>query len=213
MTDWKKLQNGSDIRGVALAGVEGEDVNLTSEVAGILGRCFVAWLSKRNNKQHISVSVGHDPRLSSTQVKDAVIEGLEASGAKAFDCELASTPAMFMTTIDNETPVDGAIMVTASHLPWNRNGLKFFTPQGGLGKKDIKELLLMAEQGEYEKENLSGEAAKWDFMEKYCQQLRDYIKGEVNKGGPAAGGPRHRGGCGQRIGWFLPREGTEAPGG
>lgn len=151
MTDWKKLQNGSDIRGVALAGVEGEDVNLTSEVAGILGRCFVAWLSKRNNKQHISVSVGHDPRLSSTQVKDAVIEGLEASGAKAFDCELASTPAMFMTTIDNESPVDGAIMVTASHLPWNRNGLKFFTPQGGLGKKDIKELLLMAEQGEYEK--------------------------------------------------------------
>lgn len=135
MTDWKKLQNGSDIRGVALAGVEGEDVNLTSEVAGILGRCFVAWLSKRNNKQHISVSVGHDPRLSSTQVKDAVIEGLEASGAKAFDCELASTPAMFMTTIDNESPVDGAIMVTASHLPWNRNGLKFFTPQGGLGKR------------------------------------------------------------------------------
>lgn len=182
MTDWKKLQNGSDIRGVALAGVEGEDVNLTSEVAGILGRCFVAWLSKRNNKQHISVSVGHDPRLSSTQVKDAVIEGLEASGAKAFDCELASTPAMFMTTIDNESPVDGAIMVTASHLPWNRNGLKFFTPQGGLGKKDIKELLLMAEQGEYEKENLSGEAAKWNFMEKYCQLLRDYIKGEVNKG-------------------------------
>lgn len=46
MTDWKKLQNGSDIRGVALAGVEGEDVNLTSEVAGILGRCFVAWLSE-----------------------------------------------------------------------------------------------------------------------------------------------------------------------
>ena len=188
MTDWKKLQNGSDIRGVALAGVEGEDVNLTSEVASILGRCFVAWLSKRNNKQHISVSVGHDPRLSSTQVKDAVIEGLDARGAQAFDCELASTPAMFMTTIDNETPVDGAIMVTACHLPWIRIGLKSFTPHGGLGKNDIKELLLMAELGEYEKENLSGEAAKWDFMKKYCQLLRDYIKGEVNKGDqPLAG--------------------------
>ena len=31
----------------------------------------------------------------------------------------------------------------------------------------------MAEQGEYEKETLSGEAAKWNFMEKYCQLLRD----------------------------------------
>lgn len=46
----------------------------------------------------------------------------------------------------------------------------------------------MAEQGEYEKKNLSGEAAKWNFMEKYCQLLRDYIKGEVNKGDqPLAG--------------------------
>ena len=150
MTDWKKLQNGSDIRGVALAGVEGEDVNLTSEVAGILGRCFVAWLSKRNNKQHISVSVGHDPRLSSTQVKNAVIEGLEASGAKAFDCELASTPAMFMTTIDNETPVDGAIMVTASHLPWNRNGLKFFTPQGKNRIVVLKNAFIISERCPYE---------------------------------------------------------------
>ena len=60
MTDWKKLQTALTSGGVALAGVEGEDVNLTAEVAGT-GRCFVAWLSKRNNKQHISVSVGHDP--------------------------------------------------------------------------------------------------------------------------------------------------------
>ena len=180
MTDWKKLQNGSDIRGVALAGVEGEDVNLTSEVAGILGRCFVAWLSKRNNKQHISVSVGHDPRLSSTQVKDAVIEGLEASGAKAFDCELASTPAMFMTTIDNESPVDGAIMVTASHLPWNRNGLKFFTPKGGLDSKDITAVLSIAEKGEYAYEGDKGNSHALDFMDIYSRHIADYICQGVN---------------------------------
>ena len=180
MTDWKKLQNGSDIRGVALAGVEGEDVNLTSEVAGILGRCFVAWLSKRNNKQHISVSVGHDPRLSSTQVKDAVIEGLEASGAKAFDCELASTPAMFMTTIDNESPVDGAIMVTASHLPWNRNGLKFFTPAGGLDSPDISEILEYAQNGAAPTETDNGTLVPVDYMSKYADNLREMIRKGVN---------------------------------
>lgn len=182
MTDWKKLQNGSDIRGVALAGVESEDVNLTSEVVATLGRSFVAWLSKREGKQTLSVSVGHDPRLSSNQIKDSVIEGLIHSGAMAYDCGLASTPAMFMTTIDTEQPADGAIMVTASHLPWNRNGLKFFTREGGLGKQDIKELLRIAESGEYENGAEAGQKKTWDFMEKYCQTLRDYIKREVNRG-------------------------------
>ena len=44
--DWKKLQNGSDIRGVALEGVPGEQVNLTDEVARILGLSFVEWLRR-----------------------------------------------------------------------------------------------------------------------------------------------------------------------
>ena len=36
---------------------------------------------------------------------------------------------------------DGGVMITASHLPYNRNGLKFFTKDGGFDKRDITELL------------------------------------------------------------------------
>ncbi|XP_052312400.1 uncharacterized protein LOC7468417 isoform X3 [Populus trichocarpa] len=58
---------------------------------------------------------------------------------------LASTPAMFNSTLTEDEaflcPVDGAIMITASHLPYNRNGFKFFTNAGGLGKADIKNIL------------------------------------------------------------------------
>ena len=35
-------------------------------------------------------------------------------------------------------------MLTASHLPYNRNGLKFFTSEGGLNKPDISEILEIA---------------------------------------------------------------------
>jgi phosphomannomutase len=35
-------------------------------------------------------------------------------------------------------------MITASHLPYNRNGFKFFTKEGGYEKRDIKELLGLA---------------------------------------------------------------------
>ena len=53
--DWNKLQNGSDIRGVALEGIEGESVNLTNEVTTALAqdiRCLVGrkeWKDGSNN--------------------------------------------------------------------------------------------------------------------------------------------------------------------
>lgn len=52
-------------------------------------------------------------------------------GAVAADCGMASTPAMFMATVLPGCDFDGAVMITASHLPQNRNGLKFFTREAG----------------------------------------------------------------------------------
>ena len=53
--DYKKLQNGSDIRGVALEGVEGQSVNLTEDVCKNIGRGFALWLSKKCGKKEFSV--------------------------------------------------------------------------------------------------------------------------------------------------------------
>lgn len=47
---WKKLQNGSDIRGVAMEGVAGQPVNLTPEIAKQIACSFGAWLSERTGK-------------------------------------------------------------------------------------------------------------------------------------------------------------------
>lgn len=71
-------------------------------------------------------------------MKKAVIESLTGLGVRTFDCGLASTPAMFMSIVFPDTAMDGAIMLTASHLPFNRNGMKFFTAQGGLEKQKSK---------------------------------------------------------------------------
>lgn len=46
--DFLKLQNGSDIRGVAIEGVEGENVNLTPEIARKIGCAYVSWLEKKS---------------------------------------------------------------------------------------------------------------------------------------------------------------------
>ncbi len=94
----KRLQNGSDIRGVALQGVPGEEVNLTPEVATRLGRAFATWLRKYDALAG-KVAVGADSRISGAALKEAFIAGLMGEGFDVMDCGLASTPAMFMTTI------------------------------------------------------------------------------------------------------------------
>ena len=143
--DWKKLQNGSDIRGVALEGVPGEQVNLTDEVARILGLSFVEWLRRKGAQGELRIAIGTDCRLSRPSLSLAFANGARKAGATVVSCGLASTPAMFMTTVDKELNVAASVMVTASHLPFNRNGLKFFTPKGGLDKGDIATLLDIAE--------------------------------------------------------------------
>ena len=58
MVEYSKLQNGSDIRGVALPLVAAEPVNLTEEAAGQIGRAFAAWLVERCGKPAEELRIG-----------------------------------------------------------------------------------------------------------------------------------------------------------
>lgn len=178
--NWKKLQNGSDIRGVALEGVTGEEVNLTPEVATILGKALVQWLRNKTSQTSVSVAVGTDSRLSGAVLKNAFIDGLNKAGAKVFDCGLASTPAMFMTTITGDKATTAGVMITASHLPFNRNGFKFFTANGGLDKKDISEILQLAENKVYGDNYETSPVNSWSFIDEYSLFLVDYIRRNAN---------------------------------
>lgn len=180
--NWKKLQNGSDIRGVAMEGVANESVNLTPEVATILGQAFVTWLTEKLGKksQDLTISIGCDSRLSSPSLKQAVMEGITSLGAKVYDFDMASTPAMFMSTITSGFNCDGAIMLTASHLPFNRNGLKFFTSQGGLDKENISAILTLAETNKFIPTSTTGIIEKHDFISVYADGLVNKVRQGVN---------------------------------
>ncbi|MBQ1228724.1 MAG: phosphomannomutase/phosphoglucomutase [Firmicutes bacterium] len=185
-TDYKKLQNGSDIRGVALEGVAGENVNLGIEEAKNLTLGFAKWLAQKTGKRtdELVVSIGHDSRISAAALKEAAIESLVNVGAKVFDCGLASTPAMFMSTVFDNYKCDGAIMITASHLPFNRNGFKYFDKDGGLNKGDITWIIDWASQwadgAAMTLEMIKpGEVEKSDLIGTYADYLRAKIIREV----------------------------------
>ena len=180
--NWEKLQNGSDIRGVALEGIEGEHVNLTPEATEIIAQAFVKWIRTTTGENNIKIAIGTDCRLSGESLKTAFVNGAVEAGADVIDCGLASTPAMFMTTVSEPVKASASVMVTASHLPFNRNGLKFFTPKGGLDKKDIAAILDIAAKGDYKYEGAKGNSSALDFMTIYSRHLADYIRKGVNDG-------------------------------
>ncbi|KMT06542.1 hypothetical protein BVRB_7g157140 isoform B [Beta vulgaris subsp. vulgaris] len=185
--DFLKLQNGSDIRGVAVGGVDGEPITLTEPVSEAIAAAFASWLSdkkKVDGSRPMSVSIGHDSRISASMLQDAVSRGLMSAGVDVLHFGLASTPAMFNSTLtvneDARCPVDGSIMITASHLPYNRNGFKFFTNAGGLGKADIKDILERASDiyNKYTDESLkesqgrsSASVRRVDYMSIYASDL------------------------------------------
>lgn len=206
MLTYEKLQNGSDIRGIAMPGIPGEEVNLTGMICGEIARSFVLWLARKTGKKAdaLSIGVGRDSRLSGPILHASVLSGLLSMGAAAYDCGMASTPAMFMSTVLPGFEWDGAIMMTASHLPSNRNGLKFFTRDGGLEKADIKEIL--AACGDLASKNpvipeRRPHAAP--LMDAYCTHLRNVILEGIQDGDTPLSGMKIAVDAGNGAGGFF----------
>ncbi len=181
---YSELQNGSDIRGIALENETGEKVNLTEKSAQDIAGAFVRWLSAKTGKKEVRIAIGRDSRLSGEALLNASVKGVFSEGGTACDLGLASTPAMFMTTVLGDAPYDGSIMITASHLPWYRNGMKFFISRGGLEKNEIKELTKIADEIAAENKDVSvcPEAEKVSFMDTYTGYLREKIIAGCQKG-------------------------------
>jgi phosphomannomutase len=80
MTDaaMMKLQNGSDIRGIALEGIAGEHITLSADASNKIGQAFAFWLAEDTGKPvtELTVGIGHDSRISGPEIEDAVITGL-----------------------------------------------------------------------------------------------------------------------------------------
>ena len=179
---WKSLQNGSDVRGIALEGIQGEEINLTPEIAGKIGLGFAKFVSAKSGSpiNSIKIAVGRDSRISGPALRDAIVNKLLNAGCSVQDYGLASTPAMFMCTIAEGFEVHGAIMLTASHLPFNRNGMKFFMASGGLEKADVTRVLDLAEnEATIADPSGKGFQVAPDFMSVYNSLIVSIIRNSV----------------------------------
>ena len=161
-----QLQSGSDIRGKYLNHPRDGSITSVSQViqqyaqdqsqkstplltplaAHCLGYAFATLLQETTPLPQLIIAVGTDPRPHGPRLSDAFCRGaLSVTNVTVVYTGIATTPAMFHFCRSNRC--HGAVMTTASHLPVDRNGFKFFTKQnGGFTKHNVTQLLTLATQ-------------------------------------------------------------------
>lgn len=141
-----QLINGSDIRGIAVDTDEYE-ANLSVKEVRKLASGFLQLLKrdKKIDRKPLRIAIGFDSRISGPAIKEALVEVFLEAGVVVLDADLATTPAMFMATQFPEIDADAGIMITASHLPYFYNGLKFFTKDGGAEHEDMEKIVEYAD--------------------------------------------------------------------
>lgn len=171
------LQNGSDIRGIAIDTDEFV-ANLTISAVEKIALGVLNWATKKLVKQpsELIIGLGCDSRLSGPQLKQAMIDVFSQSGAKVIDFQLATTPAMFMATQFPQFSCDVTLMLTASHLPFYYNGIKLFTAQSGVEKSDIQEILSSASAAESVTALNTQPVIQADLLTPYADFLVEKIK-------------------------------------
>lgn len=142
---------------------------LNSEIAYLVGRAYVEFLKPSK------VVVGHDIRLSSPMICDALIDGLTDSGCDVYHIGECGTEEIYFAT--DHFDMDGGIVVTASHNPKDYNGMKLVREaskpiSGDTGLEEIKQLVLANNFSDVQQK---GSIIPLDHRAAYVDKLIEYI--------------------------------------
>ncbi|WP_173088146.1 phosphomannomutase [Devosia sp. 1635] len=115
------------------SGLRGLAVELQGEVARRYTRGFIEYLASIGASCSGRVYLARDFRPSSPAILQDCAAAIRAAGLTPVDCGLVPTPALAFHAMQNQS---ASIMITGSHIPADRNGLKFYTPAGEISKAD-----------------------------------------------------------------------------
>ncbi len=177
------LRNGTDIRGTAIADKD-DPVTLTDEAVERIGKAFFVWAARKTGKRNLTIAVGCDSRLTSPHIASLIAKSVCACGGNAVLTGLSSTPSMFML-LQSPFGADASFMVTASHLPYRKNGIKFFLKSGGLEGNDVQEVLAIAADNVFPEGN--GTISEKSYLSEYAEGLVDMVRKACGEEKPLAG--------------------------
>src|SRR6266849_3703320 len=169
-----------DIRGIA-------DTELASPDIIDLGRALGTLIQRKSGR---SINLGRDVRLSSSRLRDALLEGLVDSGCEITDIGVVPTPLLYYSGV--ELKADGAVMITGSHNPPEFNGFKAVCGPTTLHGETIQDVRRLIEARDFAKG--PGSHREMDLAQSYIDTVAPQFNFErrikvVVDAGNGTGGP------------------------
>jgi len=173
-----------DIRGIA-------DEELLDDGIAELGKAIGTYLQRNNGK---NINLGRDCRLSSTRLRNALMQGLTATGCQVTDVGIVPTPLLYYSVF--HLKADGAVMITGSHNPAEYNGFKVMSGPSTIHGEEIQHLREMIERRDF----IQGKGGEktYDIVTPYVDEISSQFKFErrvklvADAGNGTAGPAMHR---------------------
>jgi phosphomannomutase/phosphoglucomutase len=151
----------NDIRGLV-------ETELGDDAVYAIGRAYATLLTEAGGH---ACAVGMDVRTSGPRLKATFIRGVRDGGVHVTDLGAVTTPVAYFAAF--QLPVDGSVMITASHNPKEYNGFKLGIGQTTIHGEDIRRAYEIAASGEWS----SGEGGyrAYDLNADYCAWFKSHF--------------------------------------
>lgn len=148
---------------------------LNEDIAYRTGRAFASYVGPKN------VVVGHDIRLSSPSICEALVKGLLDSGVNVHHIGECGTEEIYFST--SHFKMDGGIVVTASHNPKDFNGMKLVREDSKpiSGDTGLKEIEQLAEDNKFPTVTNRGHLTNLDHRSAYIERLLGYVSKDTTR--------------------------------
>lgn len=151
-----------DIRGVV-------DEDIDEVVVETIGKAYGTYMRKLGKD---TVTIGHDCRLSSPDLSDAMITGITSAGVNVVDLGMVTTPMVYFSLFN--LAVHGGVIITASHNPSQYNGIKLCVDKESLFGEGIQKIRKITEGGKFVKG--TGKVKTQNIMDSYLDYLRKNVE-------------------------------------
>ena len=121
------------------SGARGLVEQFSDEVCAAFSTAFISTMQATFTFNRIAIGI--DRRPSSPRMAVACANAASAAGLEVDYYGILPTPALALQAMANNIP---AIMITGSHIPFDRNGIKFYRPDGEITKTDEQSILRSA---------------------------------------------------------------------
>lgn len=153
-----------------------------------LGKALAKWAQHKYNKPQPHILMLHDTRISCSWVKACLKAGLFSSSVKIYDAHVLPTPGAFVLMQEYSllASIDCAIVISASHNPFDDNGLKILDHNGKLSLRDeqtITELFYAQNKNTTSDYRLLGKEVIFENADSlYCAKIACHFVPNMLKG-------------------------------